>query len=138
MNDAMNIAASGMLAASTSFAASASNIANMESNGPVPSTGPQMPVAQAPGNVYQPLAVSQTTQPGGGVASSLTPALPGYVLAYDPSAPFANMQGMVAAPNVDPAQEIVNQTIAAFAYKANIATFKTAEEMEKTLLDATA
>ena len=45
---------------------------------------------------------------------------------------------MVAQPNVDPAREIVNQMTAALAYRANIATFKTAQQMEKTLLDAMA
>ena len=138
MNDAMNIAVSGMQAAATAMTASASNIANMQNNGPVPATGSETPVPQTPGSVYQPLAVSQASAPGGGVSASLTPSLPGYALAYDPSAPFANLQGMVATPNVDPAREAVNQITAALTYKANIATFKTAEEMEKTLLDATA
>jgi flagellar basal-body rod protein FlgC len=64
--------------------------------------------------------------------------LPSYALAYDPSAPFANMQGMVATSNVDPAREVLNQMMASLAYRANIATFKTAQQMEKTLLDATA
>jgi flagellar basal-body rod protein FlgC len=138
MNTAMNIAVSGMLAASTGLNASASNLANLESDGPVPATSPQQPVAQAPGSVYQAVAVTQTAQPGGGVTASVMPSLPSYALAYDPSAPFANMQGMVATPNVDPAQEVVNQMMAALAYRANIATFKTAQQMEKTLLDATA
>jgi flagellar basal-body rod protein FlgC len=138
MNTAMNIAVSGMLAASAGLNASASNLANLESDGPVPATSPQQPVAQAPGSVYQAVALTQTAQPGGGVTASVTPALPSYALAYDPSAPFANMQGMVAAPNVDPAQEMVNQMTASLAYRANIATFKTAQQMEKTLLDATA
>ena len=135
MNTAMNVAVSGMLAASAGLNASASNLANLESDGPVPATSPQQPVAQAPGSVYQPVAVTQTAQPGGGVTASVTPSLPSYALAYDP---FANMQGMVAQPNIDPAQEIVNQMTAALAYRANIATFKTAQQMEKTLLDATA
>lgn len=138
MNNAMNIAVSGLVAASTSFAASASNIVNAGSNGPVPSMGPNMPVPQGAGSVYQPVTASLSPQTDGGVAASLTPSLPGYVLAYDPSAPFANVQGMVAAPNVDPAREVVNEVMASLAYKANIATFKTAEEMEKTLLDTTA
>jgi flagellar basal-body rod protein FlgC len=138
MNTAMNIAVSGMLAASTGFTASASNLANLESDGPVPATSPQQPVAQAPGSVYQPVAVTQMLEPGGGVSAAVTPSLPSYTLAYDSSAPFANVQGMVAQPNVDPAREIVNQMTASLAYRANIATFKTAQEMEKTLLDAMA
>ena len=138
MNTAMTIAASGMLAASTSLTASASNLANLQSDGPVPATDPQQPVAPAPGSVYQPVQVTDTAQPGGGVRATVQPSLPAYTLAYDPTAPYANMQGMVAAPNTDPAREVVNQVAASFAYKANIAVFKTAQQMEKTLLDALA
>ena len=138
MNTAMNIAVSGMLAASTGLAASASNLANLESDGPVPATSPQQQVAPAPGSVYQPVGVAQTAEPGGGVTAAVAATLPSYTLAYDPSAPFANLQGMVAAPNIDPAREMVNQITASLAYRANIAAFKTAQEMEKTLLDAMA
>lgn len=135
MIDAMTIAASGMKAAETSLFASASNIANMQSAGPIPANAP---VAQTPGSVYQPVAAFDSPLPEGGVSAKLIPTLPGYTLAYDPSAPFASLDGMVAMPNVDPAAEIVNQMTASFAYKANIATFKTAQSMVKTLLDATA
>ena len=138
MNSAMTIAVSGMLAASTSLTASASNLANLQSDGPVPATDPQQPVVPAPGSVYQPVQVTDTARPGGGVSAAASPSLPAYSLAYDPTAPFANMQGMVAQPNVNPAREVVNQITASLAYKANIATFKTAQEMEKSLLDALA
>ena len=138
MNSAMTIAVSGMLAASTSLTASASNLANLQSDGPVPATDPQQPVAPAPGSVYQPVQVTDGAQPGGGVSATVSPSLPAYTLAYDPTAPYANMQGMVAQPNVDPAREVVNQITASLAYKANIVTFKTAQQMEKTLLDALA
>ena len=69
-------------------------------------TSPQQPVAQALGSVYQPAAVTQTAQQDGGVSATITPSLPSYTLAYDPSAPFANVQGMVAQPNVDPARKL--------------------------------
>lgn len=97
MNAAMNIAVSGMRAASTSFAASAANLANLES------VSPGQQVTPAPGSV-----------------------------------PFANLQGLIVAPEIDPAREVVNQLTASLAYRANIATFKTAQRMEKTLLDALA
>jgi flagellar basal-body rod protein FlgC len=135
MNDAMNIAISGMLTASASVTASASNIANIESIGPVPETGPQQPVVQRPGSVYQPVAVSQTATPGGGVSATVQPTTPSYTLAYDPTAPFANLQGMVAEPNIAPAQQVVNLVTASLAYKANIASFKTAEGTFNALLN---
>lgn len=134
----MAIAASGMAAASVSLTASASNIANMETVGPVPSTGPQQPVPSNSGGVYQ--AVSATTQalPGGGVTAAISNTRPGYTLAYDPSAPFANLQGMVAAPNVDPVAEAANRISAAAAFRANLAVFETANKNFKSLLDVLA
>jgi len=138
MDSAMSIAASGMQAASVQLAASASNVANMQTDGPLPATSPNVPVAQTPGSVYQPVTVSQTAAPGGGVQASLSPSLPSYVLAYDPTAPFANLQGMVAAPNVDPAAEVVNQISASIAFKANLAAFKAAQSDYKALFEAMA
>jgi flagellar basal-body rod protein FlgC len=138
MDSAMSIAASGMQAALMQLAASASNVANMQANGPLPATGPNQPVAQTQGSVYQPVTVSQTTAPGGGVQAGLSPSLPSYVLAYDPNAPFANLQGMVAAPNVNPAAEAVNQITASLAFKANLAAFKAAESNAKALVEAMA
>lgn len=138
MDSAMSIAATGMMAASVQLAASASNIANMATDGPVPATGPNQPVAQTPGSVYQPVTVNQTPTPGGGVQAATSPSTPSYVLAYDPTAPFANLQGMVAAPNVDPAAEMVNQISASFAFKANLAAFKAAQSDYKALFEAIA
>lgn len=137
MYDAMSIATSGLLAASTSLMGSASNIANMQTVGPVPATGPLQPVVQTPGSVYQPVAATQTTLPGGGVSAQLTPSMPAYVLAYDPSSPFANVQGMVAMPNVEPFRDEVNRMAASLAYKASLNVFKAADNSLKTLLDAT-
>ncbi len=135
MDAAMAIAASGMAAASASLAASASNIANMETTGPVPPTGPSQPVPRSSGSVYQPVSVNSTTLPGGGAKAVLSSTLPSYVLAYDPAAPFANMQGMVAAPNVDPVSEVVNQISASAAFEANLNSFKAADSNFKSLLD---
>lgn len=121
----MSIAASGMMAAQVQLAASASNIANMQDDGPA-------------GSAYQPVMVDETTAPGGGVQTSLSSMTPGNILAYDPSAPFANLQGMVAAPNVDPAAEMVNQLTATIAFKANLAVFKAAESDDKALFETLA
>jgi flagellar basal-body rod protein FlgC len=135
MDSAMAIAASGMAAASASFAVSSANIVNMQSDGPVPPTNPSLPVPQTAGSVYQPVSATFTASPGGAVQANTSNILPSYTLAYDPSAPFANLQGMVAAPNVDPVAEAVNQMSASAAFRANIAVFKVAEQNCKTLLD---
>ena len=59
----MNIAVSGMQAASLQLSAAASNIVNMNDSGAVPGTPPDQAVAQVSGAVYQPLTVSQSTTP---------------------------------------------------------------------------
>jgi len=131
----MAIAASGMAAASASLVASASNIANIETTGPVPPTSPSQTVSQTAGSVYQPISATSATLPGGGANSVLSNTLPSYVLAYDPAAPFANMQGMLAAPNVDPVSEVVHQTSASATFEANLNSFKAADSNFKSLLD---
>ena len=131
----MSIAASGMMAAQVQLTASASNVANMQDDGPLPAGAP---AAQAAASAYQPVTVNQATAPGGGVQTSLSSVTPGTILAYDPSAPFANLQGMVAAPNVDPAAEMVNQLTATIAFKANLAVFKAAESDDKALFETMA
>lgn len=137
MDATMAIAASGMTAAVTSLTASASNIANMQTTGSVPASGPTQPIPANSG-AYQAVSVSQQAQPGGGVTATVSNTLPSYTLAYDPAAPFANLQGMVAAPNVDPVAEAANQMSASLAFRANLAVFKTAEKDFKSLLDTLA
>jgi len=135
MADAMNIAASGMQAAALALASVASNVSNADTNGPVPTTPPTQVVAQTPGSVYQPTMAVQSTSPGGGVVTSVQPSLPGYNLAYDPQAPYANMQGMIASPSVDLANQVVDQISAVNSFRANLAVFRTASQMYKSLLD---
>ncbi len=133
----MTSAASGMQAAVQSLTAIAANIANAN-NGPVPSTPPTQAVAQAPGSVYQPVVSVQSPMPGGGVTSSLQPSLPGYTLAYNPGAPYANMQGMVATPNVDMPSQMVGMMEAANSFRANLAVYRTSSRLFKSLLDTVA
>src|SRR5262249_511016 len=117
-------------AASLWLEAAASNIANMHDTGPV--ADPGQTLAAGGGHVYQPVSVAQVPQPGGGVTASLQPAS---TLAYHPASPFANMQGQVAAPNVDLAAQLVDMTQAVHSFRANLAVFKTASHMAKTMLD---
>jgi len=115
MGGAMSIAASGMQAASLRLGAAASNIVNKDS-----------------GN-YHPVSVTQSPTPGGGVSASLQPVA---LLAYDPA--YANVQGMIAKPNVDLATEIVNLNLASHSFRASMQAYKAASDMFKSLLDATA
>jgi flagellar basal-body rod protein FlgC len=120
MQDAMRIAVSGMQAASSRLDAAASNIVNMDSNG------------------YQPVSVAQSPAPDGGVTTSLQPVTPAALLAYNPASPYANVQGMVAQPNVDLATEIVNLKVAGHDFRASIQAYKAASQMFNMLLKATA
>jgi flagellar basal-body rod protein FlgC len=138
MSDGMSISASGMQAASLWLNAAASNIANQDSSGPVPATPPSQAVVQSPGSVYQPVTVAQSPVPGGGVAASLQASLPAYTLAYDPQAPYANPQGVVAMPNTDLPTEFVNLSEAANSFRASLAAFKASSSMFKALLNIVA
>ncbi|MGY6569765.1 MAG: flagellar basal body rod protein FlgC [Salinarimonas sp.] len=130
-------ATSGMLASATRLEASASNVANAMTNGPVPETAPNRPVPQTiePRSVYQPIDVVQVSTGTGGTATRVTPRLPAYETRYDPTSPFADDNGLIAAPNVDYAREIVDQILSVAAFKANAKVFSAAAEMTKTVID---
>jgi flagellar basal-body rod protein FlgC len=129
----MTIAASGMAAAMASLTASASNVANAGSAGPVQGSTPVN--AQSPASAYQPAVVVETSMAGGGVSATVTRYSPGAIPSYDPTAPFADGQGMVAVPNVDFATEAVNQLSASIAFQANLKVFQAANRNLDTLLN---
>jgi flagellar basal body rod protein FlgC len=60
------------------------------------------------------------------------------LLAYDPQAPYANVQTMINPPGSDLATEMVHLREAKNSFEANLAAFKTSSQMLKSLLDATA
>jgi flagellar basal-body rod protein FlgC len=128
MDGAAGIAVSGMNASATWLDATASNVANMNDTA-------ALPTGNAPYTGYQPVTVAMSTAPSGGVSAEIEPAMPAYSPGYDPSAPLANAQGLVAVPNVDLATAVVDQITALQSYKANADMFRTAEEMAKTTLD---
>jgi flagellar basal-body rod protein FlgC len=132
MSSILSIAASGMAAASLRLGVSASNIANMSDTGPLP--GASAPNATGYPPAYAPGRVDQVDV-AGGTAASVTTVSPSYVPGYDPSAPYADRNGMVAAPNVDLANEIVQQITARYAFASNAKVMQAGSEMMKALLD---
>ena len=80
------------------------------------------------------MTAAPSTAPGGGVAVSFATVSPGTQPAYDPQSPYADGQGLVAQPNVDPNQETVNQIGALSAFKANAAVLEVSDQMQKSLL----
>lgn len=107
----MDISVAGLQAASQRFSATASNIVAITS-API---APQKPVdADTP---------------------STAQGLPPFLLSYDPQAPYANMQGMVAAPEGDLATQMVNLHEAANSFRANLLALKVSSRMVDNLLD---
>ena len=126
MIGAISTAISGLFAASKRAEASAENIANALTSGALDEKEGPAP--------YSAQTTIQQTGETGGVRAENIPKDPGYVAAYSPDSPFANEDGLIAVPNTDLAEDAVNLKIAEKAYKANLATIKTANEMNDELL----
>ncbi|MBX9777124.1 MAG: flagellar biosynthesis protein FlgC [Xanthobacteraceae bacterium] len=136
MSSVQSIAVSGMLAATQRLQVSAQNVANVRSDGALPDAqGNYAPDASRP---YTPLRVDQVDLASGGTRAVVTEVAPSYVATYDPSAPYANQDGMVAAPNVDLADEMIQQLMATYAYAANARVVTSYNQMVKSLFDISA
>jgi flagellar basal-body rod protein FlgC len=136
MSSISTIALSGMNAAARRLDVSASNVANVMTTGALPAADGTVP-AGAP-QAYAPLQVVQTASADGGTQTTVTTVQPPSVATSDPQAPFANQDGLVAAPNVDISKEMVDQMIASYTFAANAKVMKAADRMTQTLLDTTA
>ena len=136
MSNIGTIALSGMNAAARRIEVSASNIANIRSTGALPNADGTSP-AGAP-RAYVPIALVQTASAGGGTRIAVAAVTPPTTAVSDPQAPFANQNGLVAAPNVDLSREIIGQTIASYSFAANAQVLKADNRMTQTLLDTLA
>jgi flagellar basal-body rod protein FlgC len=125
-----------MNAAARRLEVSASNVANVVSTGALPNADGTVP-AGAP-QAYAPLELVQTASAGGGTQTTVTTVTPSTTAVYDPQAPFANQDGLVAAPNVDLAQETIGQLIASYSLAANATLMKADDCMTGTLFNITA
>ena len=128
------IALSGLNAATLRLEAAASNIANARSSGPLPDA----PNAAGRPPVYTPLEVNQTPNANGGVSASIAPATRSAVTAYDPEAAYADANGLVAAPDVDIADELIQLITSRYAFAASLQTAKADAEMLAAALAMTA
>jgi flagellar basal-body rod protein FlgC len=134
MSAALSIAASGMATAALRLQVSASNVANVLSSGPLPTATNSADFPPA----YVPLRVIQTDVAGGGTRGIIGAMSPSYMAIYDPTAPYADARGMVAAPNVDLVTELIQQMIASYTFAANARVARADARMTRTLLDMTA
>ncbi len=133
MSSILSIAASGLIAAMQRLQVSADNVANANSDGPLPSASAAVQ-SQYPA-AYVAQQVNQVATPGGGTSAVVSNAQPGTVTAYDPTAPYADPNGQVAAPNVDIANEVVQQAIASYEFAANADVMSVDQQMMQTLLN---
>lgn len=134
MSIASAIAVSGLKVASLRLQVAASNIANSLSNGPLPdaANAENFPAA------YSALRVNQTDAVGGGTSATVTTITPATVSSYEPTAPFAGDNGMVADPNVDLANELVQLLVARYTFAANAQLIRADAQMSASLLNITA
>ena len=107
----MDISVAGMQAASQWFSATASSI---------------VAITSAPLTPQKPADADNISTAQG---------LPPFLLSYDPQAPYANMQGMVAAPDGDLASQMVNLHEAANSFRANLLALKVSSRTVDNLLD---
>jgi len=126
---AMGIAGSGMAAEAERLTAVASNIANADSLGP------------APGSAYRAREVVFAAARGGDGDAPATAGMAGVRVAavvesaeplrsaYDPGSPFADADGYVTMPNVNPVEEMVNMISAQQNYQADLEAFNVAKSL---------
>jgi flagellar basal-body rod protein FlgC len=133
MSSILSIATSGMLAAQQRLQVSAGNVANASSDGPLPSASSAVQ-AQYP-QAYTPQQVNQVAPAGGGTQAVVSNVQPSYTAVSDPTAPYANSSGQVASPNVDIANEVVQQEIAQTEFASNAQVARVYSQMMQTLLN---
>ena len=133
MSSILSIAVSGITAASSRLQDSASNVANAESDGPTAAASAAVQ-AQYP-QAYTPEEVHQVATASGGTKTVTTAVQPATVLAYDPTAPYADQNGEVARPNVNLTTEAYQQLTARYSFVANAFVMRVYSRMTKSLLD---
>lgn len=135
---AQSIAQSGMSAATLRLDAAASNLANAQSDGALPpvdgsAPDPQAKAVYAPRRIDQ-VSLSPTASKAAGVSAEVT-AAPDFFASYKPDAAYADAQGMVATPNVDPVDQTVQLITAEQSFRANMSVYKTSDAMMQMVLD---
>lgn len=142
----LSIATSGLSAASLRLEVTASNIANALTTGTLPASGGSNAsggTANSSNNsnfsAYVPLQVNQVDQTSGstpgGTTAVVSTVSPSFVPQFDPSSPFANQDGLVAAPNVDLASQFIQLLTAKYDFAANAKVIQAYDNTTKSLLD---
>ena len=109
----IDTALSALQAQSKKLSVSANNVANARS------LGYQEAADGSNNGGFRPSRVEQTSLASGGVVAREVAKSPASVLVYQPADSNADAQGLVPRPNVDLAEEFVNQILAQRAYEAS-------------------
>ena len=125
MNPVLSIALSGLQAATKRLGVSATNVANATVSRPTTEGAPK------PEGAFAALEATGRTTPGGGAATDVRERTPATVTGPDPASPT----GLSAFPNVDLAEEAVNQKAALASYRANAAVIRVQQDIDDALLD---
>lgn len=134
MSTVFSVAVSGMNAAIDRILNAANNIVNVSSTGKLPAAPGEKATSFEPQDVVTLSNNSEDLKLG--VRTQLVPRDPAYTTAYDPASPDTNANGLIAAPNVDLASEIVDMMMAKNAYEASAKIISVQKGMDQTLLDA--
>ena len=136
MSSVFSTAVSGMNAAIARLSNAATNIVNVSSTGRLPAT----PAENA--TSYQPTDVITLSNDVGdnhlGVRTETVARENPYIVMRDERSPYANEDGLIAAPNVDLVEEIVDTMMAELAFKANAKVIATEKRIEESLIDTIA
>ncbi len=133
MVDPLSISVSGLQVQSLRLAGSASNVANLRSTGPLAPAEGERAAYQPVETVQQPLVAGAGE--GAGTRAFFRPANPAVTAEFQPDDPAADTDGLVAAPNVSLEREAVTQTVALRGFQANLAAFRTADDLLRETLD---
>lgn len=125
MASVINIATSGLQAASRRLSVSANNVANATTSRP---TRPGEPT---PNGVFAPQRTVQTSIPGGGVRAAVRAIEPATIVGPDNSSPT----GLSSFPNVNFLEEYLEQKQAFVSYSANASVIRTQQELDQALLN---
>lgn len=128
MVSAINSALSGLAAAGKRLDTSANNIANEFST----RTNKSGEVTNTP---YVPQRVLQVSQETGGTLAKQVDVEPATVTRFDPTNADVRANGTAVVPNVDVANELIQQKLTSYDFKANLKTIKIQDNLDKSLLD---
>jgi flagellar basal-body rod protein FlgC len=125
---AINIALSGLTAASKRIEVASQNLASQSA------TRTQRD-GQVTNQPYVPQDVVQLSEAAGGTQALSVPAANPVTRQYQPEHPDADPAGFVKIPNVDTAEQLVNIQMASYDFKANLKVLQAQDEIAKSTLD---